>query len=423
MIKHPPDANFVRQQLLQWYQQVRRDLPWRVPAGSKPDLRPDPWHVLVSEFMLQQTQVATVIPYFERFINRFPSPADLAAAPEHQVLRLWQGLGYYSRARNLQRAAQAIVRDHDGKVPGDPAALLALPGVGRYTAGAIASLAFGLPEPIVDGNVLRVLCRLDGIAEDPRQPAIIKQLWARAAELVDPSNPGDFNSAMMELGATVCSPRQPACLLCPLRDRCVALARGLEQSIPLKRIAAPTPRVFRWSLCLQRGDQWLMEQRSSKGRWAGLWQFVTIEAPDSQPRQSLVRDLVQQLWATPTAVEATHLAFIEHALTHRRYRFDVFVAQMFLSRNKTGQTAGATSRRSIAADLASTPGSPAQDPTSAADPSPTGLCRRWISLAELDQYPLSRPHLKIAELLAEMGKKSTEENPARKQRTKSTRQK
>lgn len=415
MMTHLPDVILIRRLLLKWYVQVRRDLPWRAPMGSKPGCRPDAWGVLISEIMLQQTQVATVIPYYQKFINRFPTPAALAQADEHQVLRLWQGLGYYSRARNLQRAARAIVRDHGGQVPGDPAALLALPGIGRYTAGAVSSLAFGLPEPIVDGNVARVICRLEAITEDPRLPAIQKLLWQRAAEWVPNEYPGDFNSAMMELGAMVCTPRQPACLLCPLRPQCRAQARGLQDAIPLKRIAAPTPRVCRWTLCVHMGDRWLLEQRPATGRWAGLWQFVTIESPDAKPRQSLTAAEVKKRWGLSIKSSAMHHAFIEHALTHRRYRFEVFVAEakedtdiesiLSLADPASAAGKGAKSGRSTkSGNLAGLPVVPSAGPV-----------RRWLSLDELNEYPLSRPHLKIVDLLRQM---SQSQAPSRKSRRK-----
>src|SRR5688500_7595953 len=213
--------------LLAWYQIQRRHLPWRVPPDAPAQAFPDPYHVLVSEAMLQQTQVATVIPYFTRFIQRFSTLADLAQAPQQEVLRLWQGLGYYSRAHNLQKAAQAIVERHGGRVPSTVQELLELPGIGRYTAGAIASLAYAQRAPILDGNVIRVLCRVDKVTADPREPATREKLWDRAAQVLPNERVGDFNSALMELGATVCVPREPACLLCPVRRHCEAQAAGI----------------------------------------------------------------------------------------------------------------------------------------------------------------------------------------------------
>ena len=252
----------LRSDLLLWYDASRRDLPWRGEGRT-------PYRVLVSEAMLQQTQVAAVVPYFGRFVARLPTLADLAAADEQTVLRLWQGLGYYARARNLHKAARAIVQDHGGEVPRTVEALLRLPGVGRYTAGAVASIAYDVPAPILDGNVIRVLCRLDRIEADPRTPAVQKQLWARAAELVPDERggrPGDFNSALMELGATVCIPRTPQCLICPIAAFCQARAAGVQDRIPPAKKAIVTPLVERDVFRLTNGDgALLIEQRPATG--------------------------------------------------------------------------------------------------------------------------------------------------------------
>jgi A/G-specific adenine glycosylase len=307
--------------------------------------------VLVSETMLQQTQVATVIPYYRRFLERFPTLTDLAGADEQEVLRLWQGLGYYSRARNLQAAARKVVNDYGGVLPGSRDELLKLPGIGRYTAGAIASIAFDQRAPILDGNVTRVLCRLDNIADDPREKQTAVLLWRRAEEILPPKRPGDFNSALMELGATICTPRNPQCLVCPVRMHCEAQAAGMQEKIPAPRRAKPTPLVRRRTYCIRQRDRWLIEQRPGRGRWAGMWQFVTIDH-DSDPQ-------------LPVSIESpARLGIVTHALTHRRYEFDVYTAE-----------AGA--------------------PETMADNRP----RRWVALDRLSDYPLPRPHLKIAEML------------------------
>lgn len=335
-----------RRRLIAWFDRNRRDLPWRL-AG--PSGRPDPYHVLVSEAMLQQTQVAAVIPYFTRFIARFPTVHSLADAQTQEVLRMWQGLGYYSRARNLHAAARRVVEAHAGQLPRDLEQLLALPGVGRYTAGAIASLAYDLPAPILDGNVMRVLARLDQIETDPRERTTNANLWRRAQELVPARRAGDFNSAMMELGAMVCIPRRPQCLICPVRRCCEAQANGVELNIPAPRKARPTPLVRRRVFCIERDGKWLIEQRPPAGRWAGLWQFITVDDEGPPPAPPLVL-----------------LGEIRHALTHRRYVFEVYRA------------------------------APGAAP-------PEKLPRAWASLAELDAYPLSRPQLRIRQLLGETG--------------------
>lgn len=306
--------------------------------------------------MLQQTQVATVVPYFLRFVRRFPTLADLAAADPHDVLRLWQGLGYYSRARNLLACARAVVADYGGVLPRSAEALLKLPGIGRYTAGAISSLAFGVRAPILDGNVTRVLCRIDRIESDPRERANQALLWRRAEEILPVKNVGDFNSALMELGATVCTPRNPQCLICPVRAHCQAAAAGVQDQIPLPKKAKPTPLNKRYVLCVRHGDRYLIEQRPAKGRWAGMWQFKTIEA-NGKPYSA--KELLARLGV---AVDTpTRLGSVRHALTHRRYEFDAYAADL------RGQPA---------------PG------------------QVWVTLEQLDGYPLSKPQLSIARLLS-----------------------
>jgi A/G-specific adenine glycosylase len=345
-------------QLLQWFDLHQRTLPWRLNRNAPPGTRLNPYHVLVSEAMLQQTQVSTVIPYFHRFIERFPNLNSLADAHEQEVLRLWQGLGYYSRAKNLQLAAKKIVSDHAGQMPGKVDELLKLPGIGRYTAGAVSSIAFGQRVPILDGNVLRVLCRIDGIQDDPKNSPTQKLLWKRAEEILPRERVGDFNSALMELGALVCTARSPQCLVCPVSAHCQALADGMQDRIPLRRKAKSTPLVHRHTFCVRCGDRYLIEQRPAKGRWAGMWQFITIEADGDSSR----------LLQTPYSLRASvprKIGVIEHALTHRRYQFEVFACEM-----KRAAT-------------------------------PKGLERpsKWVTLAEMDQRPLPRPHVRMVELL------------------------
>ena len=215
-----PAIAAIRRDLLSWYDRERRDLPWRRTQ--------DPYRVWLSEIMLQQTRVETVIPYYERFLERFPTVSDLAEAPIDDVLARWSGLGYYRRARSLHEAAGQIVREHAGVFPEDSAEALALPGVGRYTAGAILSIAYGRPEPILDGNVIRILSRWLRLGPEIPQ----SHLWTLAEDLVPEERPGDFNQAMMELGATVCTPRSPSCLLCPVQERCEARAEGTPERYP-----------------------------------------------------------------------------------------------------------------------------------------------------------------------------------------------
>ena len=351
-----PGPRFARR-LLAWYDQSQRRLPWRV--DDRDGVPPNPYHVLVSEAMLQQTQVATVIPYFNRFVERFPTLAHLAAADEQDVLRMWQGLGYYSRARNLRSAARAVVEQFDGRLPRGRDELLKLPGVGRYTAGAVASIAFDTRAPILDGNVTRVLCRLDRVESDPREKQTHDLLWRRAEEILPRKRVGAFNTALMELGATVCIPRSPQCLICPVRQHCEAYAAGVQEKIPAPRKAKATPLLVRATFCVRRGDTWLLEQRPAKGRWAGMWQFVTVAADETQDPSALAK----RLPVRTTAPRA--LGVVTHGLTHRRYRFDVFVCE------------------------------------AAGDDAPEGPPpRAWVTLARLSDYPLPRPHVKVADLLS-----------------------
>ena len=349
-------ARDFQRRLLKWYQRHRRDLPWRLPLNFAPSDSLNPYHVLVSEMMLQQTQVATVIPYFHRFVTRFPTIPDLAAADLQEVLKLWQGLGYYSRAKNLRSAAQMVLKDFAGEVPSDVDHLLKLPGIGRYSAGAIASIAFERRAPILDGNVARVLCRLDKIRSDPRDRETIALLWKRADEILPGKRVGDFNSALMELGATVCTPRNPQCLICPVQKHCEALAAGLQEKIPPPRKRMETPLEKRWTFCIRRGQEFLIEQRPPTGRWAGMWQFLTRPAEESGVTAKTIRSLFSIRSSAPA-----HLGNVQHGLTHRRYDFSVYVAE-----TRDG-----------------------------ASPS-IGTPHAWITLDRLHEYPLPRPHLRIA---------------------------
>jgi A/G-specific adenine glycosylase len=216
-----------RGQMLRWFQKSRRDLPWR---GTR-----DPYRVWLSEIMLQQTRVAAVVPYYQRFLQRFPHLRALADAPQEEVLRLWSGLGYYSRARNLQLAAQRIVAQHGGKFPRTEEEILALPGIGRYTKNAILSIAMGKSHAVLDGNVARVLARIHAVRGDLRETRRWKSLQKTADHLLDPNSPGDWNQAMMELGATICTPRAPQCPTCPAKSLCRARQLGIAEVLPEKR--------------------------------------------------------------------------------------------------------------------------------------------------------------------------------------------
>jgi A/G-specific adenine glycosylase len=298
----------LRTALLGWYDANARDLPWR---GSD-----DPYAIWISEVMSQQTRIETVMPYFERWMCRFPDVATLASAAEDDVLKQWEGLGYYSRARNLHAAAHAVRERHDGSLPGSYAALRDLPGVGDYTAGAVASIAFGAAEPAVDGNARRVLARL---LDEPAPSAA--RLRAVAAALVSTERPGAFNQALMELGATVCTPRSPSCDACPLASHCVARAAGTQAERPRPKKAAAVPSFDVATLILRsRDDRVLLRRRPARGLLAGLWSFPGRELATGETAAGAVMEMVRAI--TGREPEAAMLAgCIEHAFSHRRERY------------------------------------------------------------------------------------------------------
>lgn len=301
--------------LLEWYRKHRRDLPWRRTR--------DPYAIWISEAMLQQTRVDTVIPYYERFLEKFPDVQALATSDSDDLLGVWAGLGYYSRARNLRKAANVVVEEHGGQLPDSAEALRELPGIGRYTAGAVASIAFDKPEAIVDGNVARVLARLLEIREDIKTPAVTKRLWDEAAALAKGPAPGDLNQALMELGATVCTPKAPNCSACPLRRRCAALKAGHPEGLPIKA-RKPKPRavegVAGW---VMRRGKVLAVRRPPHGLLGGLWELpggdlVAKEAPAAGMQRVLHEGVGLR---TPGA---ERLGSVQHLFTHRRLRLHVF---------------------------------------------------------------------------------------------------
>ncbi|MDU7475188.1 MAG: A/G-specific adenine glycosylase [Paenibacillus macerans] len=265
---------FFSTELLDWYERSKRDLPWRRHR--------DPYYIWVSEIMLQQTRVDTVIPYFHRFIERFPTIQDLAEAPEEEVLKCWEGLGYYSRARNLQAAARQVVERHGGAVPDNKADVSALKGVGPYTAGAIMSIAFNRPEPAVDGNVMRVLSRYFLIDEDIMKTGTRTLMENLAAELIPEGRAADFNQALMELGALVCTPKSPQCLICPVMARCAGRLAGAEERLPVKSKAKPPRPEYRLVALVEGGGalggRVLVRRRPDTGLLARMWELPHIPA-------------------------------------------------------------------------------------------------------------------------------------------------
>jgi A/G-specific adenine glycosylase len=307
----PTAENIVKQRaigrrLLAWYRRHQRPLPWRETR--------DPYAIWVSEIMLQQTRVTAVIPYYERFLKRFPNVEALAKAPEAELLEAWAGLGYYRRARQMQQAARQIVSGHAGTVPDTYESLLALPGIGSYTAAAVASIAFGLPHAVVDGNVIRVLTRLFDDGRDVTKSATRADLSGRAQQLLESAGrgaSGQFNQAMMELGATLCLPRNPQCLLCPLAEHCLARRGGTQLERPRKKAKDKVEKLELAVALVARGERLLLRQRPNDAPiMPGFWELPQAEAPRLDP------GCFEEL-----GIECNGLAGeFRHAITFRTYR-------------------------------------------------------------------------------------------------------
>jgi A/G-specific adenine glycosylase len=296
--------------LLKWYDDCAAALPWRADH--------DPYRVWLSEIMLQQTQVETVKPYFARFLAAYPTVRDLASAPLHDVLKMWEGLGYYSRARNLHRAAQIVAEQHKGVFPDTVEGLLTLPGIGRYTAGAIASIAYGVRAPVLDGNVIRVFARLLDLPDDVTQPKIRAMLWATADAWLPERRIGDYNQALMELGRVVCRPRSPACADCPIKGHCLAYQRGTQHERPVKKTKAPTPHYdVAAGMIWDDAGRVLIAQRPLDGLLGGLWEFPGGKREPGEALEAcLARELREEL---SIDVQVGDLfARVEHAFTHFR---------------------------------------------------------------------------------------------------------
>jgi len=353
--------------LLAWYARHQRRLPWR---GA-----PDPYHVWVSEIMLQQTQVETVIPYYQRWLARFPTISALAEAPLQDVLAAWEGLGYYSRARNLHRAAQRVATELGGRLPREPAELLKLPGIGRYTAGAIASIAFGADAAVLDGNVKRVLARAFDFRSDVKSPAGIKALWALAESLVPPGRAGDYNQALMDLGATVCTSRAPACATCPVRSMCVARRLGVQLQRPITHPRPARPeRVFAAGV-VRKAGQVLLVQRPADELLGGLWAFPSVECPPPAELGHALRQALRDEWGIQVSL-GPQVQTLFHGFTHFRLTLHVFECRWRSGRLRRGATP-----------------------------------RRWVRLADLGTYPMGKTDRQIATALKPAAKRPPPAKP------------
>ena len=299
----------LRRRLLAWYRREKRDLPWRHTR--------DPYRIWVAEIMLQQTQVPTALPYYRRFLARFPTVRALARASDQNVLKAWQGLGYYRRAINLREAARRIERDHAGRVPDDAAAFGRLPGVGRYTCGAVQSIAFGRRLAALDGNAARVLARWFAVRRPVHAAATRAGLWAAAEAIVPPRAPGDWNQALMELGSRVCTPRRPRCPACPVQRLCRAFARGLQEEIPPPRRRRPVPHIQVGVGIVWRRGRVLLCKRRPDAMLGGLWEFPGGKV---RPRES-VADCIRRELREECGLEVTvgrHLVDVTHTYSHLR---------------------------------------------------------------------------------------------------------
>ena len=317
LLSQKPD---VANRLLGWYDRHHRELPWRVsPSMAAKGIRPDPYRIWLSEVMLQQTTVQAVKPYFARFLDLWPTVSDLAAAPSEQVMTAWAGLGYYARARNLKKCAEAVARDHGGRFPDTPEGLQSLPGIGDYTSAAIAAIAFNRPAAVMDGNVERVVSRLFAIAEP--LPGAKPAIKARVTELTPQDRPGDFAQAMMDLGATICTPKRPACALCPLREACDALSGHDPEFFPVKATKKEKPvRVGAAFVALSPDGKIFLRRRGDTGLLGGM-----TEIPTTGWTSRIDGDTAST--AAPFTGEWAAQGVVTHVFTHFELRLTVYRAE------------------------------------------------------------------------------------------------
>ena len=358
------DRRDFARRLTSWFARAARDLPWRRTRNL--------YAIWVSEVMLQQTQVATVIPYYERFLARFPSVGEVAAADEQEVLRLWEGLGYYRRARQMHAAAQAVVHQHNGEFPSVYESVRALPGIGRYTAGAILSIGMDARLPILEANTIRVLSRLAAFEDDPSSTSGQKLLWSLAEAILPARNTGQFNQALMELGSEICTSAAPQCEKCPVHQHCRALALGLQHGLPKPPKKVLYELVTEIAVVVRRGGKMLVRQYMPGERWAGLWDFPRFASVRRKPRPEDVAAGVAGLIGAEIAA-AEKFATIKHGVTRFRITLHCYAA------NYAGR----------------------------ASPHASTSRQRWCTLDELAQLPLTMTARKISRLIAETRTRTT----------------
>jgi A/G-specific adenine glycosylase len=337
--------------LLDWYYKHGRTLPWRD--------HPDSYAIWVSEIMLQQTRVETVIPYFEKWMRLFPDVGTLANADGQEVLNAWEGLGYYSRARNLHKAAKITVEKFKGQLPRDLAALRSLPGIGRYTVGAIASMAFGMDEPTLDGNLRRVFARLFDVVEFADSPAGEKILWELAAQYLPKGEAGDYNQSLMDLGATICLPKNPRCLLCPLMDICEACKKGTQELRPVLKPKKAIPHYIHSAAVILRRGRVLLAQRLPDGLLGGMWEFPNGRIEDNSSKA--MNKALNDVYGLRVKMK-DEIGIIKHAYTHFKVTVHAFHCELVINPKKESL--------------------------------------KWVKVIELNDYPMGKVDRQIAKLIS-----------------------
>ena len=359
----------LRQNLKSWYAKRARSLPWRETGEAYP--------IWISEIMLQQTTVTAVVPYFENFLDRFPTIHKLAEAQQDDVLRHWEGLGYYSRARNIHKTAKQLVEESDGEFPRTVEELMALPGIGRYTAGAILSFAFDIPAPIVEANTLRLFSRMLGYEDDPRAARGQKTLWAFAEHLLPRKDVGSFNQSIMELGSLVCTPTEPDCPGCPVRSRCQAFALDRQEQIPRKAPPPKITQIIEASVAVHSNGQFLLRQNPEGQRWAGLWDFIRFPLEESL--------VPERGFESAKPLPKRFLTHVEKTVSELT-RLEVQI-ERFLAEQKHAVTRYQIRLQCLCASVESLAGFTESE------------TQRWVSPAEFNGYPLSTTGRKLARLL------------------------